>query len=62
MPGTDQKQQEAIERITSCIALRDQQQAKLSAWLKHNEAGGTTATHWTLALVVSQKHSEGLLP
>ena len=44
MPGTEQKQREAIESITNCIALRDQQQAKLSAWLKHNEAGGTTAT------------------
>ena len=36
MPGTERNQKEAIESITSCIALRDQQQAKLSAWLKQN--------------------------
>jgi aminopeptidase N len=43
MPGTERNQKEAIESITSCIALREQQQSKLSAWLKQNEAGGTTA-------------------
>jgi aminopeptidase N len=36
LPGTERNQKEAIESITSCIALRDQQQAKLSAWLKQN--------------------------
>ncbi|HUI83347.1 MAG TPA: M1 family metallopeptidase [Candidatus Binatia bacterium] len=33
-PGTEQKQKEAIESIDSCVELRDQQQANLSAWLK----------------------------
>jgi aminopeptidase N/puromycin-sensitive aminopeptidase len=34
MPGTERNQKEAIESINSCIALRGQQQEKLSAWLK----------------------------
>jgi hypothetical protein len=36
MPGTERNQKEAIESINSCIALRGQQQEKLSAWLKQN--------------------------
>ena len=36
MPGTERNQKEAIESINSCIALRGQQQEKLSAWLKQS--------------------------
>ena len=35
-PGTERDQKEALETINSCIALRDQQQSNLAAWLKQN--------------------------
>ena len=40
-PGTERSQREAIEAIDSCVELRNQQQAKLSAWLK--QQSGTAA-------------------
>jgi aminopeptidase N len=33
-PGTERNQKQAIEGIENCVALRDQQQTTLSAWLK----------------------------
>jgi aminopeptidase N len=44
MPGTERNQKEAVESINSCIALRDQQQTKLSAWLKENSKSDATAS------------------
>ena len=35
-PGTERNQKEALESINSCVALRDQQQTNLAAWLKQN--------------------------
>lgn len=42
-PGTERNQREALERIDSCIELKDQQQTKLAAWLKDNGAATTAA-------------------
>ena len=33
-PGTERNQKQAIESINNCVALRDQQQGNLAAWLK----------------------------
>jgi aminopeptidase N len=46
-PGTERNQKEALETITSCVALRNQQQSNLVTWLKQASinaanAGGTT--------------------
>jgi aminopeptidase N len=35
-PGTERDQKETLEGINNCIALRQQQQPKLTAWLKQN--------------------------
>ena len=44
-PGTERSQKEALESITSCVELRDQQQANLSAWLKqHGNATNASTT------------------
>jgi aminopeptidase N/puromycin-sensitive aminopeptidase len=42
-PGTERNQREVIERIDGCVDLRNQQQAKLSAWLKQ-QSGTTNAS------------------
>ncbi len=41
-PGTERNQNQVIESIDNCVALRDQQQGNLSAWLK--QAGTTNAS------------------
>ncbi len=35
-PGTERNQKETVESINSCVGLRDEQQSKLSAWLRQN--------------------------
>ena len=54
-PGTERNQREVIERIDGCVDLRDQQQAKLSAWLKQqngttNASGGDGASSGTVTV------------
>ena len=49
-PGTERNQKEVLESINSCVELRDQQQANLSAWLKHqgnatNASTGSSRGH-----------------
>jgi aminopeptidase N len=43
-PGTERNQKEAIESIDSCVALRDQQQQNLAAWLKQ-QGGANNASN-----------------
>jgi len=43
-PGTERNQKEAIEDIDNCVALRDQQQQNLSAWLKQ-QGGASNASN-----------------
>jgi aminopeptidase N/puromycin-sensitive aminopeptidase len=45
--GTERNQKEAVESVKSCIALRQQQQPKLSAWLQ--QSGGSARTGTTAA-------------
>ena len=53
-PGTERNQKEAIESINGCVALRDQQQSNLAAWLKQQSgtnnasSGGAGATTGTM--------------
>jgi len=42
--GTERNQKEAVETVKSCIALRQQQQPKLSAWLAQNGSAGGKGT------------------
>jgi puromycin-sensitive aminopeptidase len=44
-PGTERNQKQAIESIDNCVALRDQQQGNLSAWLKQQSGGETSASN-----------------
>ena len=48
-PGTERNQKEAIESINGCVALRDQQQNNLAAWLKQN--GNSNASNGGAATV-----------
>ena len=49
-PGTERNQKQAIEAIDNCVALRDQQQSNLAAWLKQQgnvtnaSTGGAAST------------------
>ena len=43
-PGTERNQKEAIEAIDGCVALRNQQQGNLSAWLK-TQSGSSNASN-----------------
>jgi aminopeptidase N len=44
-PGTERNQKQAIESIDNCVSLRDQQQGNLSAWLKQQSGGETSASN-----------------
>jgi aminopeptidase N/puromycin-sensitive aminopeptidase len=43
-PGTERNQKQAIESIDNCVALRNQQQSNLSAWLKQ-QGNATNASN-----------------
>ena len=43
-PGTERNQKEVLESINSCVDLRSQQQANLSAWLKQQGSGTNAST------------------
>ena len=43
-PGTERNQKEVLESISSCVELRDQQQANLSAWLKQQGSATNAST------------------
>ena len=49
-PGTERNQREAIEAISSCVALRGQQQNNLAVWLKQN--GNSNASNGGAAAAV----------
>lgn len=55
-PGTERSQKEALESIGNCVTLRDQQQAKLAAWLQQNVTVNAVNSDGTAGSSSGMKH------